>query len=592
MIRNVFRFIFSAFFWICAFIGIVIFAVILTLYLGHVGPFAPSSKSVKRDSVLSLTLNGSYVEHANSKGIKSLLLGKNASLYDLTQAVIKASNDEKIKGIVVRIESPSLGKAQLQELRDALLSFRKSGKPSWCYADTFGDSSSGTGLYYLATACDEIWLQPLGSLNLIGMSMEVPFAKEAFEKLAIKPEIAKRKEYKSFVEMFTRDDYSEASREASQAIADSVLGQIVEGIAKERKIPHDQIRHLIANGPYLTAEALSEKLVDRIDYRHTLASAIQDKLGHHIDFVETDSYSHNHSHRMKGNKIALIFGSGVIQRDGKSTILSELVISSSATYKAFQLAIDDKDVKAIVYRINSSGGSPIASETIYGIIKYAKEHAKKPVIISMSDSAASGGYWIAVAGTKIVAQPATLTGSIGVFGGKYVVSGFLEKLGVKMGHVSTSENATMWNFTESFTPAQWSKLNAIMDEVYDAFSSRVAMGRHMTPEQVEKVARGRVWTGEQALALGLVDQLGGLHTAIDLAKQEAGLPHDAGVEIYPRQRTFLESVVTLFDRKDETSLHETGILGAFLQPFKKIMAVFSLILSSEEILYVPVGEVK
>ncbi|OJW50166.1 MAG: signal peptide peptidase SppA [Alphaproteobacteria bacterium 41-28] len=592
MIRNFFRFIFSTFFWICAFIGVLIFALVLILYLGHIGPFAPSLKSLKRDSILSLTLNGSYVEHANSKGIESLFLGRNASLYDLTHAILKASQDEKIKGILVRIESPSLGMAQLQELRDALLSFRKSGKPSWCYSDTFGESSSGTGLYYLATACEEIWIQPVGTLNLVGINMETPFAKGAIDKLDIKPEIAQRKEYKTFPEMFTRDDYSEDNREASQAIADSVLGQIVEGIAKERKISHDRVRLLIASGPYLTQEALTEKLIDRIDYRNALASAIREKLGHHISFVGIGPYLYTKPHEAKGNKIALIFGSGVIQRDGKSSVLDELMISSNATYRAFQLAIDDKDVKAIVYRISSSGGSPIAAETIYSIINYAREHAKKPVIISMSDTAASGGYWIAVAGSKIVAQPATLTGSIGVFGGKYVLSGLLEKLGVKVGRVSTSENATMWSFTEPFTPAQWSKLNAIMDEIYEAFSSRVAKGRKMTRDQVEKVARGRVWTGEQALALGLVDQLGGFQSAIDLAKQEAGLAHDAGVEIYPRRKTFLENLVTLFEHDEEGSSHEAGVLGTFLQPFKKIMAVFRFIQSSEEILYVPLGEVK
>ncbi len=592
MIRGLFRFVFSTFFWICAFIGFVLFALILTLYVARVGPFAHSSKPLGHDSVLSLNLQGSYVEHPNSKGIESLFLGKKASLYDLNHAILNASKDKTIKGIVVRMDSPSLGTAQLQELRDALLTFRKSGKSSWCYADTFGDSSSGTALYYLATACEEIWLQPLGGVNLVGIKIEVPFAKQALEKLDVKPEMAQRKEYKSFIEMFTRDDFSEENGEASQAIADSILGQVVDGIAKERKISHDQVRLLISNGPYLTQEALTEKLIDRIDFRQALVPAIQEKLGQHISFVSIKSYLHTLPHETKGHKVALIFGTGAIQREGESSAMDEFIISSNSTYKAFQLAIHDKNVKAIVYRINSPGGSPVASETIYGIINYAKEHAKKPVIISMSDAAASGGYWVAVAGSKIVAQPATLTGSIGVFGGKYVISGLLEKLGIKFGNVSTSENATMWSFAESFTPTQWNKLNAIMDEIYEAFTSRVAKGRNMTPEQVEKVARGRVWTGEQALALGLVDQLGGLQTAIGLAKQEAGLPHDAGVEVFPRHKTFFESFASLLEDEEEESLHECGILGTFLHPFKKIMGVFSLILSSQEALYVPLGEVK
>src|SRR3989338_1947286 len=223
MIRGVLRFIFSTFFWLCSAIGFILIALVFALYLGGVGPFSPSLKPLKNNSVLSITLNGTYVEHTDSRGIESLLLGKNASLYELTQGILRAASDDKIKGIVIRIESPSLGTAQLQELREAIISFRQSGKPSWCYADSYGESSSGTGLYYLATACDEIWLQPLGGVNLIGINIEVPFGKAAFEKLDVKPEIAQRKEYKSFVEMFTRDDFSEASRQSQQAIADSIL---------------------------------------------------------------------------------------------------------------------------------------------------------------------------------------------------------------------------------------------------------------------------------------------------------------------------------------------------------------------------------
>ena len=592
MIRTIFGYIFSIFYWICAFIGFVIVALILVLYLGYVKPFSPSPKLVSRDSVLSLTLNGSYVEHADSKGIESLFLGKNASLYDLTQAIYEAARDDKIKGLAIRIDAPSLGTAQLQELRDALLAFRREGKPSWCYADTFGEMSSGTALYYLATACQEIWLQPLGTVNLTGINIEVPFGKEALEKLSVKPEIVQRKEYKSFVEMFVREDFSEANREALQAVADSTLSQVVEGIAKERKISHDQVRFIINNGPYLTQEALASKLVDRIDSRQNLMPAIQEKLGQHIVLMGIGSYLETLSPKVKGDKIALIFGSGTIQRDGKGSLLDEVVIASNSTYKAFQLAIHDKDVKAIVYRVNSSGGSPVASETIYSIINYAKKHAKKPVIVSMSDAAASGGYWISMGASKIVAQPATLTGSIGVFGGKFILSGLLEKLGVKWGHISTGENATMWSFYESFTPAQWVKLNALMDQIYKEFTTRVAENRKMTPEQVEKVARGRVWTGEQALALGLVDQLGGLHTAIELAKKEAELPLDAGVQVFPPHKTFLESFASVFEKEEEESLYEVGVLETIVRPLKKVLMVFTLLLSSQEVLYAPLGETK
>ncbi|MBY0500683.1 MAG: signal peptide peptidase SppA [Alphaproteobacteria bacterium] len=591
MIRTFFKFIFRVFFWICALLGLNVVALILIIYFAGLGPFANSSKSLEKDSVLTLTLNGIYVEHTDTSGLESLVLGSNSSLFNLTRAIRHAAQDEKIKGLSIRLEEPFLGPAQIQELREALLVFRQSGKPSWCYTDTFGDSSSGTGLYYLATACEEIWLQPMGSVNLTGIGLEVPFAKGALDKLDVKAEVGQRKEYKSYVEMFTREDFSEPNREELQAIADSILSQFVEGIAKERKLAHEQVRLLINNGPYLTQEAQTIKLVDRIDFRHNLVPVIQEKVGKDIEFIGMKSYIATFSHTLEGDKVALIFGSGSISRDGGDGLWDEMGISSNSTYKAFKEAIEDKDVKAIVYRINSGGGSPSASETIYGIINYAKEHEKKPVIISMSDAAASGGYWIAVAGTKIVAQPATLTGSIGVFGGKFVLSGLFEKLGIKWGSITTSENANMWSMAQSYTPAQWAKLNAELDHIYNGFTARVAKGRHMTLDQVEKVARGRVWTGEQALALGLVDQLGGLHTALDLAKKEANLAPETEVHIYPQSKTFLESLSTLFDEEDNGMI-EMGILGTIIRPFQKIWAVFNILLSSQENLYTPLGKMK
>lgn len=592
MIRTAFRFVFSSFFWICAVIGFFILLIFLTLYLGYSSLFSPSIQPLKQDSILSITLNGKYIEHADSSGLESLLLGKSASLYDLTRAIEHAAHNDKIKGMVVHMESPHLGMGQLQELRDALLTFHKAGKPSWCYTDTFEQSASGTGLYYLATACEQIWLQPLGTVNLTGIKTDVMFAKNALDKLDVKVEFAQRKEYKSFIEMFTRDDFSEASREEHQALVDSILGQVVDGIAKARNFSHDHVRFLIANGPYLTAAALKEKLVDHLGFRQELVPAIREKLGQHVSFTTIGHYLTALPSEEKSDKIALIFGSGLIQRDGGSSALQDLVLSSGAIYNAFQLALQDPLVKAIVLRINSGGGSHIAAETIYSMIHYAREHAKKPVVISMSDAAASGGYWISIAGSKIVAQPATLTGSIGVFGGKYVFSGLLEKMGINFSAISTSENATMWDFNKSFTPAQWIVLNALMDEIYEGFTNRVAKDRQMSPEQVEKVARGRVWTGEQALALGLVDQLGGISTAIELAKREANLKPDAHVEVYPKHKTFFDGIASLFTHEEENTFSTDGILGTFLTPFRKIMMAFTLLFSSQETLFTPVGEVK
>lgn len=548
---------------------------VLSLYWGQKNLLQSSSQPIKKNSVLTVTLNGSYVEHVQFKGL-GMILGKDASLYDLTRAIYAASKDQKIKGILLRIESPKLGRAQIQELRDALLAFKSAGKLSWCYADTFGEGASGTEVYYLATACDQIWLQPLGAVNLVGVSIEVPFAKETLDKLKVRPEIAQRKEYKSFVETFTRERFSKEAREAQQAVADSFLDQFVEGIAKERGFEHAHVRDLIQKGPYLTQEAVKEKLVDQLNYRQSLEPALKDKLGPHIQFVSLKSYVTSlPTNTTSTDKVALIFGEGIIQQNGKKSALGDLFISSNEAYRHLLAAASDPKVKAIVYRINSPGGSPVASETLYSVIKHIKDKYHKPVIISMGDAAASGGYWASTGATKIVAQPATLTGSIGAFGGKYVISGLLENLGVRVDSISTSENASMYSFVQSFTPQQWEKLNALMDDVYATFTSRVAEGRGMTAEQVEKVARGRVWTGEQAQSLGLVDQLGGVHLAIDIAKQSAGLKSTAEVEIFPKEKGIWEELSSLFDQ--EESLQTVGIMGSIILPLRKVMAIFTLV---------------
>lgn len=589
MIRTFFKFLFRTFFWVCAFVGFVLVSLSLVVYFNFL---TPSPKPLAQDSVLTLTLNGSYVEHTNSKGLHSFLLGKDTSLYDLIRALHQAAQDPKIRGLLVRLGGSDLGMAQIQEVREALLAFRKAGKPSWCHTDSFGEMSSGTNLYYLATACDEIWLQPVGAVNLTGLKIETSFAKGALEKLGVKPELIQKKEYKSCAEMFTRDDFSEPSREAKKAIVDSILDQVVDGIAKDRKLPHDQVRDLINNGPYLAQEAYAAKLIDQIDFYQNLKPAVQEKLGGSVSFTGVRSYLNTLVQEEKGGKVALIFGSGVIQREGGSSSLGGVGISADATCKAFQAALADPDVKAIVYRINSDGGSPIASETIYNMIHYAQEYAKKPVIISMSDAAASGGYWISVAGSKIVAHPATLTGSIGVMGGKFVLTDLFEKLGISWDHVSTSENASMWSLNGSYTPEQWLKLNAWIDQMYDAFTRHVAKDRNMDPLQVEKVARGRVWTGEQAIALGLVDQLGGFQTALALAKKEGRLPEEARVEVYPQHPTFLETIISLFEDKEEGFFPEVSTLTAFLDLFKQVRMAFSVLFSSQEIVYAPLGEIK
>jgi len=548
MIRKLLRAVARLIVWVCTFVGFVIVSGALCLYLMN---REHQPKSLAHDTVLTLTLEGSYVDHHTGlPGLSAIATGGQGSLYDVTRAIMHGAKDKKVVGLILRIETPSLSTAQIQEIRDALLVFQKEGKPAWCYTDSFGELGSGTGLYYLATACPHITVQPLGMVNLIGISMESPFAKGALDKLGVVPNLIQKKEYKSYEEIFTREDFSLPAREALQATVDSFLSQIVDGIAQARKLPPDHVRALIETGPYVLEAAKTSRLIDKIGFYDDLLADLKKNFDTSMDYMDVDAYLKTLPLDLPGEGIALIFGTGTIQREKSPVFGGEATIDTETLCTAFQDAADDPHVKAIVFRIDSPGGSPLASETI----RHALEQVKKPIIISMGSAAASGGYWIALPGSQIVAQPATLTGSIGAMGGKFVLAGLFEKLGIHWGRVSTHENATLGSFSDPYTPLQQAQVDLWIQQIYDAFVSRVSKSRHMTPEQVEKVARGRVWTGEQAFALGLVDHLGGLHTAIGMAQKVAGLPMDAPLHLFPKPRSLLETLAEVVSGAHEASL--------------------------------------
>lgn len=554
MIRALFRGIYRTFLWICTALGFGLMGAGVCFFFFILPRQFPSPNPLVSPSLLTLTLKGSYEDHPRGGlGLDSFGLEKRASLYDLTKAITQAAQDKQIRGLVIHIDQPSFGMAQIQEIRDALLAFRKAGKPTWCYADSFGELTSGTNLYYLATACDHITVQPLGMLGLTGLMRELPFLKGGLDKLGVTPDLIQKKEYKSYEETFTREALSGPAREAEQAVVDSFLAQVIEGISQGRKLPHESVRSLINNGPYLLEAAQRHKLIDHIGFYDELLTQISKKLGQSLPSVKLEAYLKTLPLPLSEERIALIFASGTIQREKATSVFGGSLIEPREICKAFEDAMKDPTVKAVVFRIDSPGGSPSASEAIRHGIEQAKLRYKKPVIISMGNAAASGGYWIATPGSLIVAQPGTLTGSIGAMGGKFVFSGLFEKLGIQWDRVSTSENAAIWGFTNAYTPFQQAYIDAWIQQIYDGFISRVAKSRKMTLPQVEKVARGRVWTGEQALALNLVDRLGGLQTALDLGKIEVGLSPEAEVIVFPKQGTFLDTLRQLLDEEEDSS---------------------------------------
>jgi protease-4 len=546
---------------------------------------------VPKRVVLEADFEQGVVEYVPDESLARVLLAKKLSLRDIVEALQKAATDDRVKGLAARVGQSNMKLAQVQEIRDAVTAFKKSGKPAIVYAETFGEFGPGNSSYYLATAFDTIYLQPSGDLGLTGLIYEQPFVRGTLDKLGIIPRFDGRKEYKSFRYMFTERKYIAPHREAVTAVMDSQFSQIVKAIAESRKLSEEEVRLLINKGPFIGEEAVDAKLVDALSYRDEVYDKIKEKAGAKAEFLSLADYRKRAGGpNEKGTTIALIYGVGGIERgkSGFNPASGEIVMGSDTVAAAIRQAVEDKDVRAILFRIDSPGGSYVASDTIWREIVKAKK-AGKPVIASMGSVAGSGGYFVAMAADKIVAQPATITGSIGVFGGKMVTTGFWNKLGVTWDEVHTSKNADAWTQAKDLTPAQRARMEAWLDRVYADFTSKVSQGRNLPPDAVEKIAKGRIWTGEDGKRLGLVDELGGFPTALRLVRQAAKIPDKAPVrlKVYPEKKTLFKLVSEL---KQAAAADENAAAFARtledLQPVVKTMESLGLS-SRSEVLRMP-----
>lgn len=476
------------------------------------------------------------------------LLGRpTTTLRDVVEALDRAAGDDRVVGLVAHVGAAEHGVAHVQELRDAVIRFRESGKFAVAFAETFGELQPGNQGYDLATAFDEIWLQPSGSVGLTGLISSSMFVAGTLEKLDVEAQGDHRKEYKNAFNMFKERRFTEAHREAVQSILDDMFGQLVAHIAERRGKSPDEVRRIIDDGPYLASAALDAGLVDALGYRDDVLKSIEGRVGDEPRLLYLEKYLERAGRpHDKGRKIALIQGIGPVVRGsgGFDPVRGESSLASDTVASAFRAAIDDDTVEAIVFRVDSPGGSAVASDTVWREVVRARE-AGKPVVVTMGNVAGSGGYYVACAASKIVAQPGTITGSIGVLGGKPVTLGLWNKLGVTFDEVHTSKNATFYSPLHRYDEGEWKQLQAWLDVVYAQFKERVAEGRGMTDEQVEAVAKGRIWSGERAKELGLVDELGGYATALRLAREEAGIPADAAVELalFPRPKSFVEGLL-------------------------------------------------
>jgi len=555
-----------------------------------------TQEKVAGGTILEVDFEEAFVEYVPADPFAAFMFDKKMRLRDMVDALHAAAEDDRVAALVARVTPVGMGMAQVEELRDAVLAFRAAGKPAVAYADTFGEVGAANGAYYLASAFDEIYIQPSGDVGLTGLRFESPFLRGTFDKLEIEPQMAQRYEYKNAMNTFTETGYTDAHREAMQTLADSMYAQIVGAVAESRGLDEAAVRAAVDGGPFIGQEAVEAGLVDGLLYRDQVydrvralaageatageappavaetaaaeAEAAEGEEGDddgEDDDEEDERLLYLRKYWQRADKpyakgehtIGLVYAIGGVVRGegGYDPLGGSFTMGGEAVSAALRAAMDHDDVEAIILRVDSPGGSYVASDQIWREVVRARAKGI-PVVASMGDLAASGGYFVSMHADKIVAHPTTITGSIGVLGGKLVTRDMWnDKLGISFDSVQTAEHADIFSSLEPYGEAEWAKFNSWLDRVYEDFTSKVAEGRDIPKERVLEIAKGRVWTGADALRLGLVDELGGFPEAIRLAKEAAGIDEDVKVKIreFPGKKNPFEE---LFGEGPENSEDE------------------------------------
>ena len=492
--------------------------------------------------ILELDLTQGITEGPPADPVAALLARRKTRLADVLDGLRRARQDDRVKAVVAKVGGQHIGLATVQELWEAISQFRATGKPTYAWAESFGEFSRGNLPYYLATAFDQIYLQPSGSLGLTGIVVEQLFLRSALDKIGVNFEAAQRQEYKTAAHPLTERGFTGPAREENEHLAQSVADQLTRAIAERRgKTPADA-RALLDRGPFLPGQALDEGLVDAVGYRDEAYAAVRKQAGPGAVLQSIARYQRTHALAQRARKlpspreryVAVIYATGPI-RQGRSSRgpLSGSSIGSDTLTAALRTAAADERARAILLRVNSPGGSSTASDSIWREVVRARAGGK-PVVVSMGDVAASGGYYIAMAADEIIAQPGTITGSIGVVAGKPVVTDLLGRAGITTDTVAEGAHGSMFAPTHPFSEDEWAIVNSWLDHIYADFTGKVAEGRGMSAEEVQEVARGRVWTGADAVRNGLADRLGGMAVAAEAARRRGGLPADAPLRLFPR----------------------------------------------------------
>lgn len=479
------------------------------------------------------------------------------TLRTIVTSIDYAAKDDRVQELYVRLNNPNISLGQIQEIRAAIKRFKDAGKRTRIYASSFGEGAGGLRNLYFASIFDERWMQPLGLVTMTGLRVEMPFFKGVLDKVGITPDFYQREEYKTAYESFTHEAMTKPNRQSMNTVVEALKAAILADVPADLGMKQAAFEKLMDQGLFTAEEALSLGLITQMSYPDILVETLQEAyLGDPKSdkplFIPLSSYAPDAARHFAGKgkgKVALIYANGAIVSSNDSN--RDGIAAADEIAPALLAAADDASIKAVVLRINSPGGSPIASESILRAVEKVQESGKK-VVVSMGDVAASGGYWIATKADRIFALPVTLTGSIGVVGGKFAAGDLWDKVGVNWDRsIQWGQNAGMWSVNEPFSKSQQVQINKMLDRVYSAFLERVADGRGMSLEQADEIARGRVWPGSYALGKQLVDELGDLHDAMDYTARDLGYDSadDLRIVVLPKPLSPLEEILQIFEQR-------------------------------------------
>ena len=538
------------------FAAMILFVILgFAMLLGLIASAASSKPMRPENVVLTLDLNASLPDQAPLGGFAAF-----SGLPGFTDILIKlkaAETDESVKGIYLRGAFTGIGTSRAEELRDALKSFRASGK--FVVAHTQGMIGvGGPSAYHSITAAEEIWMQPGSDFMISGVTFETEFLKGLFDKIGLTPQIYALYEYKNAPNSYNETAYTEPHREAMTALATSLWDTALADIAADRGMQVPALKAVLEGGPQSAEEALEAKLVDKLGWPEDTEDAVLERAGEDAELVELFSYTAPPSKaKAKDGVIAVVGGEGAVVTGGNTTdspFADTPGFASDVIARAILDAAEDEDVKAIVFRVDSPGGSPTASDQIWRAVERAKE-AGKPVVVSMGSLAASGGYYVSTGADSIIANRGTITGSIGIFGGKFALDGTFNKIGVTFDTVTVGGEFTNAYGVAPFNQAQEAVVREQLKRGYDRFVGLVAEGRGKTYDEIHAIARGRVWSGAQAKEIGLVDELGGFMTAVAKAQELAGMDPAVApmLSYYPQRKSGFEALESLFGVSAETA---------------------------------------